>query len=257
MNKTFIRTNNYNGVVAAVDALVNRDPSLHGLGLFYGQWGYGKTEIVEQYYGISDTFYIRMMRKWATRRLLEELCEIMKLGAPVYRLDRTVDQVIAGFRRWRKPLFVDEGDYLFQRGGEMLDVIVDIFDAARVPIIIIGMESIYERLQKHGKFFSRILPAGIVEFKPVSPPEIMLVTKEWTGLSIGYDGAELLCRYISGDFRYLVGYLVTLEGACRTNGTTQITPKMVETVVNKAEKITKKMYGIENHKNIRILGKPS
>lgn len=256
MNKSFIRTNNYNRVVAAVDALVNRDPSLPGLGLIYGCWGYGKTEVVEQFYGISDTFYIRTLETWRPRRLMEEMCEIMKLGAPVYRLDRLCDQVITGFRRWRKPLFIDEADYLFSNGGIMLNIIRDIHDMTKVPIILIGMEAMYDRLQKYGQFFSRILPRAIVEFQPATPPEIILITKEWTGLSIGHDGAELLCRYVRGDFRYVVGYLLSLEEICRTNGTTQISPKMVEAVVNRAEKLTKKLYAAD-HKNIRIQGKPA
>jgi|GEM_PF-1309796 hypothetical protein len=255
MNKTFIRTNNYNRVVAAVDALVNRDPSLPGLGLIYGCWGYGKTEVVEQFYGISDTFYLRVLETWRPRRLLEEMCEVMKLGTPVYRLDRLCDQVIQGCRRWRKPIFIDEADYLFWEGGKMLNIIRDIHDMTKVPIILIGMEAIYGRLEKYGQFFSRILPAAIVEFQAVTPPEIILIAKEWTGLSIGMEAAELLCRYVSGDFRYVVGYLLTLEEACRTNGTTQIAPKMIEAVVSKAERITKRLYGEVDPRQVRVLGK--
>ena len=255
MNKSFIRTDNYNRVVAAANALVNRDPSLPGLGLIYGCWGYGKTEVVEQFYGISDTFYIRVMETWRPRRLLEEMCEVMKLGAPVYRLDRLCDQVIAGFRRWRKPLFLDEADYLLWEGGKMLNIIRDIHDLTKIPIILIGMETIYNRLEKHGQFFSRILPAAMVEFQPVSPPEIILITKEWTGLSIGMDAAELLGRYVRGDFRYIVGYLLTLEEACRTNATTQISPRMVEAVVSRAANMTKRLYPEIDPKQVRVLGK--
>jgi len=255
MNKTFIRTDNYNKVTAAVDALVHRDPSLAGLGLIYGKWGYGKTEVVEAFYGQSDTFYVRMMETWNTRRLLEEMCAIAKVGDPVYRLDRLCDQVINGFRRWGKPLFIDEADYLFNAGGRMLNIIKDVHDATRVPIILIGMESIHGKLQKHGHFFSRILPAGIVEFQPVSTPEIIMIAKEWTGLAIGHEAAELLGRYIEGDFRYLVGYLLTLEEACRTNATGTISGKMIDVAVNKAENLTKRLYGARDPKSIRVLGK--
>jgi hypothetical protein len=255
MNKTFIRTDNYNKVTAAVEALVHRDLSLPGLGLIYGKWGYGKTEVVEAYYGLSDTFYVRMLETWNPRRLLEEMCAIAKVGDPIYRLDRLCDQVINGFRRWGKPLFIDEGDYCLNGGSRMLNIIRDIHDMTKVPIILIGMEALYGKLQKHGQFFSRILPAAIVEFQPVSTPEIIMITKEWTGLAIGHDAADILGRYIEGDFRYLVGYLLTIEEGCRTNATTSITTKMIDAAVNKAENLTKRLYGIKDPKSIRILGK--
>lgn len=255
MNKTFIRTDNFNKVAAAVEALVNRDPSLPGLGLIYGKWGYGKTEVVDAYYGHGETFYIRMLETWNARRLLEEMGHIAKIGEAIFRLDRLCDQVITGFRRWGRPLFIDEADYLFNGGSRMLNIIRDIHDMTKVPIILIGMEAIHGKLQKHGQFFSRILPAAIVEFQPVSTPEIIMITKEWTGLSITHEAADLLGRYIEGDFRYLVGYLLTLEEACRTNATSAIAPKMIEAAVNRAENLTKRLYAIKDPKSIRILGK--
>ena len=243
MNKSFIRTDNYNRVSAAVDALVNRAPSLPGLGLIYGTAGYGKTAVVDHYYGAGETLYIRCMETWRPRRLMEEMCQIMRLGQPLYRLDKLCDQVIAGFKRWRKPLFIDEGDYLFRQGGGMLDIIRDIHDMTQVPIILIGMEAIHGKLQKYGQFFS------------LSTPEIVMITKSWTGLVIGPEAAELLGRYAEYDFRYIVGYLLTLEEACRVNAMTAINPKMVDAAVGKAEKATRRMFGMTDAKDIRIMGK--
>lgn len=253
MNKTFIRTNNYNRMTAAVEALENRDPSLPGLGLVYGRWGYGKSEAVEYFYGESDIFYIVIKRLWRPRRMLEEICDVLNLGAPEYRLDRLADQVAAGLKRWGKPMFIDEADYLF-KNGIMLDVVRDLHDSTRVPIILIGMESMCDKLRKYGQFFSRILPAAIVEFQPVGPPEIILITKEWTGLSIDMPTTELLCHYVQGDFRYIVGYLLSFEEACKTNQTDTITANMVEAVVKKIEKKTKRLAAVDVRKQ-RIMGR--
>jgi len=232
MNKVFFRTNNYNRMVAAVTALVKRDPSLPGLGLIYGKWGFGKSEAVDYYYSVEDIFYIAVERLWRPRRLLEEMCEVMNLGDPVYRLDRLSDQVCDGLRRWNKPLFIDEGDYLL-KNGVMLDVIRDIHEKTRVPIIMIGMESALKKLHRHGQFLSRILPAGIVEFMPVTPPEIRLIINKWTGLTMEINAAELFCQYTDGDFRYIVGYLLSMEESCNTMNTKTIDAKMVESVVNR------------------------
>jgi len=255
MNKSFIRTDNYNRVAAAVEALVNRSPSLPGLGLIYGTAGYGKTAVVDHYYGAGETIYIRCMETWRPRRLMEEMLQVMKAGQPLYRLDKLCDQVITGFKRWRKPLFIDEADYLFRQGGAMLDIVRDIHDMTQVPIILIGMEAIHGKLQKYGQFFSRILPSAIVEFQPLTVPEITMITKSWTGLIIGPEAAALLGRFAEFDFRYIVGYLLTLEEACKVNAVTTISPKMIESAVGKAEKVTRRMYGITDAKDIRITGK--
>ena len=255
MNKSFIRTDNYNRVAAAVDALANREKSLPGLGLVYGKWGYGKTAVVEALYTHTETFYLRALETWNPRRLLEEIGVVARIGEPTYRLDKIFDQVIKGLRKWGKPVVIDEADYLFNSGSRMLNIVRDIHDMTGVPIILVGMESIYNKLQKHGQFFSRILPSAIVEFQPVSPHEIVMITKLWTGLTIDHNAADLLCRYVEGDFRYVVGYLLSLEEACKANAMTHITAKMVETVVNRAENMTKRLYGIKEHKDIRVLGK--
>ena len=254
MNKKYIRNNNYHRLEQATDALVNRDLSLPGIGLIVGRWGYGKSSAVEHYYSVSDVFYIVIERLWRPRRMLEEICDVLNLGDSVYRLDRLSDQVCEGLKRWGKPLFIDEADYLL-KNSVMLDVVRDIADRTRVPVILIGMERLYRNLQKHGQFFSRILPAGIVEFQPVTPHEITMITKEWTGLSIDMEVAELLCQFTEGDFRYIVGYLLSFEQTCAANKTTKITAKIVESVVKKYAGKMKKITGRQAVRGLQIVGK--
>ncbi|MDD2318413.1 MAG: AAA family ATPase [Desulfobacterales bacterium] len=252
MNKRFFVTENYRKLEVAVDALVNRDPSLPGLGLVFGKWGYGKSTAVEYYYSVSDVFYISVQRLWRPRRLLEEICELLNLGDPEYRLDRLSDQVCAGLQRWNKPLFIDEADYLL-KNGTMLDVLRDIHDKSRVPVILIGMEKLYRSLQRYGQFFSRILPAGIVEFQPVTASETTRIIKEWTGLSIDFEAVELFCQHCEGDYRYIVGYLLSLENACKTNGVSHADVKIVDAVIGRG----RPKRAVKNDRNkMKIAGKP-
>ncbi len=254
MNKSFIRTDNYYRMEKAVESLINRDPSLPGLGLIIGKPGYGKSSNVEHYYSVADIFYIVTESLWGPRRILEEACDVLNLGDSEYRLDRLSDQVCEGLKRWRKPLFIDEADYLL-KNGIMLDVVRDIHEKTKVPIILIGMEKLYRNLQKHDQFFSRILPAAIVEFQPVTPHEIVLITSEWTGLSIDMEAAHSFCQYVEGDYRYIVGYLLSFEQACKANKTDKITIKMVESVVNRMAGKTKKLPGLKDTKTITFKGK--
>ena len=242
MNKEFVRTHNYNRLVAAMEALQGRDESLPGLGLIYGKTGYGKSESVDYYYGNSDTFYMVLNKTWKSRRILEEICDMTDQEEPEYRLDRLFDQAAAGLTRLRKPLFIDEADYLFDQGA-MLDIVRDLHDNTGVPIILIGMEVICKKLRKRPQFFSRILPSAIVEFQPISLPELVLITKEWTGLSLDLKTAEVFLRFAKTDFRYVVGYLLSLEQACQVNQTTTITAKMIRAVAPKVENMVEKQAG--------------
>ena len=253
MNWSFIVTENYRKLEVAVDALVNRDPNQPGIGLFYGKPGVGKSTAIDICYSKNSNIeYIIMQRLWRPRRLLEEICELFHLGDPEYRLDRLSDQVCKGLQHWNKPLLIDEADYLL-KNGIMLDVIRDIHDKTKVPIILIGMEKLHGSLRKYGQFFSRILPAGIVEFQPVTAPETTRIIKEWTGLTIDFEAAELFCQHCEGDFRYIIGYLLSLETACKTNGVSHIDVKLVDAAIGRG----RPKRAVKNDRNkMKIAGKP-
>ncbi|MBW2090934.1 MAG: ATP-binding protein [Deltaproteobacteria bacterium] len=256
MKKTFFPTNNYHVLVKAIDALKNRDPSLPGLGLIYGRWGLGKTEAIEHYYGESNIYYVRVMRTWRVRDLLRDgICEEYKIY-PEYRTVDCFKQVCKEIRRRGEPLFIDEADYVFKH-SMMLDVLRDIHDTTRVPIILVGMEEICGKLGKFGQFWSRILPAGIVEFKPLLPPEMSLITKEWCDLEIAPEAAEIICRFTEGDFRYVVGYLLELEKACAVNKTREISQLMVEALLKKmaTKKDISDRFRSTDVKRLRIAGR--
>lgn len=242
MDVRFFKTRNCLNAEKSVSALVNRDRSLPGLGLWYGRWGLGKSSVANWIYSMFPVLYIVIERLWRPRRLLEEFCEIMQLGSPHYRLDRLSDQVADGLRKWNQPVLVDEADYLL-KNSVMLDVLRDLHDKTGTPFILIGMEKLHSDLQRFGQFFSRILPASIVEFQPVTPVEVGMITKDWTGLTIDKEAAELFCQLVEGDFRYIVGYLLSFEKACKeVNKTDVIDVPLVKSVFrNQSQKIRKRV----------------
>lgn len=242
MEVKFFKTRNCMNAEKSIAALINRDSSLPGLGLWYGRWGLGKSSVANWIYSMLPVFYIVVERLWRPRRLLEEFCDILNLGSPQYRLDRLSDQVAEGLRKWNQPFLIDEADYLL-KNSVMLDVLRDLHDKTGNPFILIGMEKLHSDLQRFGQFFSRILPASIVEFQPVGPNEVAVITKEWTGLTIDHEAADLFCQLVEGDFRYIVGYLLSFEKACKeVNQTDIIDIPLVKSVFrNQAQKIKKRV----------------
>jgi len=242
MKKSFFLTNNYHSMVKAIDALVNREPSMPGMGLIVGKWGIGKSEAIDYYYGESSVYYVRAWALMKPRDLLEDICDEYRV-IPEYRVKALFKQVCKFLKQRRSPLIIDEADYLFKKSIN-LDVIRDLYDFTKVPIILVGMEQFYEKLEKYGQFWSRILPAGIVEFKPLSPPEMILITEQWTGLKIQPDSAKSVCHYTGGDFRIIMGYLNAFEKACKVgDNTREISQGMVEAVKRRMEKRRNNLEG--------------
>lgn len=248
MKKSFFPTNNYHGMVRAIDALVNREPSMPGMGLIVGKWGIGKSEAIDYFYGESRIYYIRAWRLMKPRDLLEEICEEYRV-IPEYRMKPLFKQTWKLLKQRNAPLVIDEADYLFKNKVN-LDVVRDLYDFSRSPIVLVGMEQFYEKLESTGQFWSRILPAGIAEFKPLTPPEMILITEKWTGLKILPESAEDVCHHTEGDFRIIMGYLDAFEKACKISKTIEISSAMVETVKRKMER----RISTHNHQRRKIEG---
>lgn len=234
MKISFFETNNYHRMVGAVEALKERDPHLPGMGLVYGRWGLGKSAALDHFYGVSNIYYVRAEALLGPRDLLEAICDEFKIH-PEYRTVARFRQVAKEMRRRREPLFIDEADYLFKRQIS-LDVIRDLHDVTNVPIVLVGMEAALGKLERYGQFWSRILPAGIVLFKPLTPPEMIVITREWTGLGLEPEAAEMMCHYTEGDFRLIVNFLSEVERACKVNNLDQVSQAMIDAVSGKLSK---------------------
>ena len=231
MRKSFFKTDNFHAVMKALEVLKNRDPSLPGLGVIYGKYGLGKSETVQFIYGLGGILYVLARAIWSVRDLLEGICDELGIR-PAYRTTARFNEITDELRRRGEPLIIDESDYL-ARKPLMLDTIKDLHEATRVPIILVGTEELPGKLQRHGQLWSRVLPAGIVEFRPLSASEFGLIVDAWTGLKISPKAAEKVCDFAGGDFRYLVGYLLEFERLCKLNKTQEITVTMVTALMNK------------------------
>lgn len=254
LKKSFVLGPNYFALETMENTLRAEAPRGQGMGLVYSPPGRGKTEATEFRYGQSSIFYIRVRRVWGVRDLLEAICEELRIE-PEYRTVRRFDQVCRELRRRGEPLYVDEADYLLHNVA-LLDVLRDLHDIAKTPIVLIGMENICGKLQKYEQFWSRVLPAAIVEFKPLSPAEMALIAQDWAGLDLKPDAAEALCRHVEGDFRLWVGCLLELDRVCGTNKTNEVSLNLAETVIKRLS-AKKQLAGrsLEDFKKIRVVGR--
>lgn len=224
MKLTFMKTDNIQNLTESLEALEGRDQGVPGLGLVHGRPGLGKTRAAIWYTAQKDCCYVRANALWSPLWMLQDFCR--ELGQyPFNRTSKVFEQVMNLMQVQPRPLFIDEADYLL-RNGKLLDSVRDLHDYSGASVILIGMEEITGRLQRHGQFWSRI--SQIVEFKPLAASEITKLAKEWSGLALNGDAAGEFCRVTNGDFRDVTVGLYHLEQMSKTNDSSTVTTTMVD-----------------------------
>lgn len=140
-----------------VHRLRNRKPDLPGIGCFYGFSGYGKT--VATTYAVNKlddrAVYVEVRSKWTCKKfvlaLLQELlpgkrydgkptCDLIEIAAEQLMIRQSV-------------LFVDEADFVIAKYAE---VIRDIYEIAKTPIILIGEENLPDDVERYERLHNRM-----------------------------------------------------------------------------------------------------
>lgn len=125
------------------------------MGLLYGPSGYGKSVASAFTASRTQAAYVEAKSIWTQRSILEAIAEelgIVRLGRSAPRI---LDQIIDQLNAEPRGLLIDEMDYLVKR--QYVDIIRDLHDATRVPIVMIGMEALPAKLREWEQFHNRIL----------------------------------------------------------------------------------------------------
>lgn len=126
-------------------------------GLFYGPSGYGKSFAAAAIAANLGAAYVVAQSIWSQRTLLETIGR--ELG--IIKLERTgprlLGQIVDHLQADPVPLIIDEMDHLVKK--QSVEIIRDIHDGARVPILMIGEESLPAKLKEWERFDNRILVA--------------------------------------------------------------------------------------------------
>lgn len=122
-----------------------------------------------------------------------------------------------------RPVFVDEADYLLRDRGVMLDVLRDIYDLAKIPVILIGMESFAHDLQRFGQGRFRRRISQWVEFKGLDEADSATLIRTLCEVEVSDD----LCAFVHQDRQANVGQMVIaisrIEAFAKQNGLGRIT----------------------------------
>jgi len=186
MKFKLVRTKNVQQLHAALSELRTRNRAVPGLGLLFGRTGAGKTTALASAVGMFDAIFVRSSAVITMSSLLDLICFELSIEPPTIRA-RRYKAICESLTERPRPIFVDEADYL-TRDGRMLEVLRDIHDAANVPVILIGMDSMEHKLAKHPQFARRI--SQRIEFRPCDMADTALVFKELCEVDVANDLLE-------------------------------------------------------------------
>lgn len=140
----------------ALERILNRSINLPGLGCFYGPSGYGKTMAVAHAANQYRAYVIEVKSIWTRKDFLSKI--LLEIGIePARTMSSMVDQICAHLSDHGRALIIDEADHLVNHNTPFIELVRDIYEGSRAPIMLVGEENLPTKLQKWERFYGRFL----------------------------------------------------------------------------------------------------
>lgn len=137
-----------------VERVSNRPLGLPGMGCFYGPSGYGKTFAAIYAANKHRAFHVQVKSVWTRKKLA--LSILLEMGVqPAATIPDMVDQIGQELSLSRRPLIIDEADFLVSKG--MIEVVRDIYESSQGTVILIGEEQLPQKLKVWERVHGRML----------------------------------------------------------------------------------------------------
>ncbi|MBP2843826.1 ATP-binding protein [Pseudomonas alloputida] len=174
-----------------------RPAGLPGLVAMYGPSGYGKSAAAAFAANQHRCYYTECRDTWSKKAFLTAILRDMSI-LPERTLSDMVDQIAVQLSTSRRPLIVDDVQYLLEKATA--NVLTDIYNASEGTIVLIGEERVPSSLQRLERLHNRVL-----EWVPAQPATIedvrQLAIESYPELKFGEDLLEDLVRVTKGCLR--------------------------------------------------------
>ncbi|MDA8230377.1 MAG: ATP-binding protein [Magnetospirillum sp.] len=137
-----------------VERVANRPSGLPGMGCFHGPSGYGKTFAAIYAANRHRAYHVQVKSVWTRKKLC--LAVLLEMGVqPAGTIPDMVDQIGQELSLSRRPLVIDEADFLVSKG--MIEVVRDIYESSQGTVILIGEEQLPQKLKVWERVHGRML----------------------------------------------------------------------------------------------------
>lgn len=213
MRHEFIETENYLKCLNAMKELMNLPEHSHKMGLFYGQYGRGKTISIERLASEQNAALVRTIGGWTPKSMLMDIC--FELGVDETGSAATLQhRIISRLLEEPRALIIDEIDTILNsKHSQELLILRDIHDMAYIPMIFTGMEKCIKQLKRDAHYYSRF-----VKTVKILPNTLKDIGKYCQASSI--DIADDLVEYFYNEYanlRRIKTLIIRLEEYCENN----------------------------------------
>lgn len=139
MKSKFVMTNNAKNFITLINNLLNRGKNVSGMALVYGEPRVGKSHTALWWVANNDNaIHVQVTQTMTPRWLLSEIVKELGEYHPAVRTSDLFNQIVKSLILDPKILMIDEVDSLIDKRG-FIEVLRDIYDRTKTPIIMIGM----------------------------------------------------------------------------------------------------------------------
>lgn len=194
---TIMPLRNVGLLVGLVERVSNRLNGLPGMGCFYGPSGYGKTFAAIYTANKQRAYHVQVKSVWTRKKLALTILQEMGVD-PAGTIPDMVDQIGQELSMSRRPLIIDEADFLASKG--MIEVLRDIYESSQGTVILIGEEMLPHKLKRWERVHGRML--DWVPAQPVSVADARHLVKPYcAGITVADDLLTRLHEASGGSVR--------------------------------------------------------
>jgi DNA transposition AAA+ family ATPase len=210
---------NVAALLEAVEDTLGRSGGLPGLVCMYGRPGLGKSSAAAYVTAKHRAVYIEMKSVWSAKFTLGQILEVM--GIPPDRsVSEMLNQVCEELSKSRRPLIIDQADYLVDKGRGQL--IMDLYEGSLAPVVVIGEERLPANLKRHNRtVHDRVLrwcPA-----QPASADDVQTLALAYCrGLTIAPELLATIRAESEGVTRWIAVTLHRIAREARVRGWQQV-----------------------------------
>jgi len=221
MRHSIVVTDNVMKFRIALTNAINRPYGTEGMVILWGRPGEGKTTVIVDAVLRFNAIYLRATAAWTMTTMLQSLCRELQLPTSAKR-QQMMDAIIETLRDEKRPIIVDEADYLLRGRGDMMDALRDIYDFTGVPVVFAGMEEFKKRLRSHGggRFMRRL--TQWVEFVGLTEVDTQKVISELSEVEVADDLVRHVHDRCDANIGRVVIAITRIEAAARASSVKRI-----------------------------------
>ncbi|HEY3918831.1 MAG TPA: ATP-binding protein [Stellaceae bacterium] len=195
-----------------LDRVMKRSYGLPGMACFYGPSGFSKTTSAIWARNKHRAYHVQVKSAWSRKKLCTALCTELGIE-PAVTIADMVDDIGKELALSRRPLIVDEADYLVSKS--MIELIRDIYESSLATVILIGEEQLPQKLKKFERIHGRMLDWVQAEAASITDAK-HLARLYCRGIEIGDDLIEALLLASAGSARRICVNLDRVREAAET-----------------------------------------